>query len=215
MNANVYQDLRRIIREELRGLRMPELAVVQEIHPHANASDTDNYACTVRLRDSDAVLAQVPVMTPRNGMASIPDVGDLVMVQYLGGSANAPVILGTFYTDEDRPPENTEGDARLRLPGDAGDGEGVDLHVTSAETAATTIRLGSSLELVLQDDDPVVSIDVGGGQAQLTIGSDGTLTLKSSKAVVLDGTEVTIKGTTVTAEAQGELTLKGAVINLN
>ncbi len=215
MNTDAYQDLRRIIREEMRGLRMPELAVVQDIHPHASASDSDNYACTVRLRDSDAVLERVPVMTPRKGLAAIPDVGDLVIVQYLGGSANAPVILGSFYNDEDRPPENAEGDARLRLPSDAGDGEGVDLHVTSAEAASATVRLGSSLDLKLQDDDPVVSIDVGGGQAQITVDSDGTLTLKSNKAVVLDGTEITVKGSAVTIEAQADLTLKGAMINLN
>ena len=215
MNADTHQDLRRIIREELRGLRMPELAVVQESHPHAQADDSDNYACTVRLRDSDTVLGRVPVMTPRKGMTSIPDAGDLVIVQYLGGDANAPVILGTFYNDEDRPPENSPGEARLRLPADAGDGDGVDLRVSTEDTATTRITLGSSLEMVLQDDDPVVSIDVGGGQAALTIDSDGTLTLKSNKAIVLDGQEVTIKGTSVTAEAQGELTLKGAVINLN
>jgi phage baseplate assembly protein gpV len=215
MTADVYQDLRRISREEMRGLRMPELAIVQEIHPHAGASDTDNYACTVRLRDSAAVLQRVPLMTLRKGLVSIPDVGDLVIVHYLGASANAPVILGSLYNDEDRPPENAAGDFRLRLPADAGDGEGVDLHVTSAETASTTLKLGSSLELKLQDDDPVVSIDVGGGQAQLVIDSDGTLTLKSNKAVVLDSTEVTLKGASISVEAQGELTLKGAVINLN
>ncbi|MDW4498767.1 phage baseplate assembly protein V [Sulfitobacter sp. D35] len=215
MNLDAYQDLRRIIREELRGLRLPELAVVQELHPHESASDSDNYACTVRLRDSETVLERVPVMTPRKGLVSIPDVGDLVLVQFLGGSANAPVILGSLYNAEDRPPENAEGEARLRLPADGGDGEGVDLHVSSADTASATVKLGSSLELVLKDDDPVVSIDVGGGQAQLSIDSDGTLTLKSNKAVVLDGTELTFKGTTVAVEAQGELTLKGAIINLN
>lgn len=211
MNIEAYQDLRRIIREEMGSLRMPELAVVQEVHPQ----DPDNYACTVHLRDSETVLTKVPVMTPRKGMVSIPDVGDLVLVQYLGGSANAPVITGSFYNDEDRPPENAEGEARLRLPADAGDGEGVDLHAMSADTPITTLKLGSSLEITLQDDDPVVAIDVGGGQAEITIGSDGTLTLKSQKDLVLEGNEVTIKGTNITAEAQAQMTLKGGVINLN
>ncbi len=215
MNADAHTDLRRIIREELRRLRMAELAVVQEIHPHADVGDDDNYACTVRLRDGDTVLTRVPVMTHRKGFASIPDVGDLVIVQYLGGDANAPVILGSFYNDEDRPPENAEGAARLRLPVDAGDGEGVNLHIESAETPAATLVLGTSLKIELKDDDPVVKIDVGDGSATLTIASDGTVTLKSGKALVLEGGEVTIKGTKITAEAQGEMTLKGAVINLN
>jgi uncharacterized protein involved in type VI secretion and phage assembly len=215
MNVDAYQDLRRVIREEMRALRLPELAIVQEIHPHEDASDADNYACTVRLRDSAAVLAKVPVMTARKGLAAIPDVGDLVLVQYLGGSANAPVILGSLYNDEDRPPVTAAGEARLRMPSDAGDGEGLDLHATSADAASATLRLGASLEITMQDDDPVVSIDVGGGQAQLTIDSDGTLTLKSTRALVLEGPEIGMKGTNVTVEADGQLTLKGAVINLN
>lgn len=211
MNIDAYQDLRRIIREEMGRLALPELAVVQEVHP----ADPDNYACTVHLRDTGVVLSKVPMMTLRKGVVSIPDVGDLVLVQYLGGSANAPVIVGSFYNDEDRPPENAEGEARLRLPGDAGDGDGVDVHVKSADTALTTLKLGSSLEITLQDDDPVVSIDVGGGQAEISIASDGTLTLKSQKDLVLEGNEVTIKGTNITAEAQAQMTLKGGVINLN
>lgn len=208
MNIDAYQDLRRIIREELKSLSMPELAVVQEAHP----SDPDSYSCTVRLRDTETVLNKVPVMTMRKGAASIPDVGDLVIVQYLGGNANAPVILGSFYNDEDRPPETTEGDARLSLPSD---GSGMDVHVTSDGAPTTTLKLGSSLEIALKDDDPVVSIDVGGGQAELSIASDGTVTLKSNTELVLEGTEVTIKGTNVTAEASAQMTIKGALINLN
>ena len=216
MNADAYNDLRRIVREELKSLSLPTLAIVQDIHPHESGSDTDNYGCTVRLRDTDAVLERVPVMTGRKGAASIPDIGDLVLLQFLNGQANAPVIIGTFYNDEDRPPENAEGEARLRLPFDAGEGDGVDLRVASKDASSLTLNMGNSLKLTLQDDDPVVAIDVGSGSASLTIDSDGTLTLNSQKAIVLDSAnEVSLKGAAVTIESQGELKLKGAVINLN
>lgn len=215
MTPDTLHDLRRIVREELRALRLPELAVVQEIHPHADAGDDDNHACTVRMRDTGAVLARVPVAVARKGVASVPDVGDLVLVQFLGGDANAPVITGTLYNDEDRPPANAEGEAVLRLPADAAAGEGVELRVNAAAATSAVLNLGASLRLELKDDDPVVRIDVGGGSAVLTIESDGTVTLRSGKALVLEGGEVTIKGTKITAEAAGELTLKGAVIKLN
>lgn len=215
MSPDSLRDLRRIVREELRALRLAALAVVQEIHPHADAGDDDNYACTVRMRDTGAVLARVPVVAPRKGMAAIPDVGDLVLVQFLGGDANAPVITGTLYNDQDRPPVNAEGEAVLRLPSDAEEGEGVELRVNAAAETGAMLALGASLRVELKDDDPVVRIEVGDGSAVLTIESDGTVTLKSGKALVLEGGEVTIKGTTITAEAQGEMTLKGAVIRLN
>jgi uncharacterized protein involved in type VI secretion and phage assembly len=215
VTVDTLHDLRRIVREELRALRLAELALVQEIHPHADAGDDDNYACTVRLRDTGAVLARVPVLAARKGMASIPDIGDLVLVQFLGGDANAPVITGTLYNDEDRPPANAEGEAVLRLPSDAAEGEGVELRLNAVAETSAVLNLGGSLKLALKDDDPVVTIDVGDGSAVLTIESDGTLTIKSGKALVLEGGEVTIKGSKITAEAQGEMTLKGAVIKLN
>ena len=145
MNADAFHTLRSIIREELRALRLPELAVVQKLHPHADAADDDNYACTVRLRDTGLVIARVPFVTTRKGMAAIPDIGDLVLVQFLGGEANAPVITGSFYNDEDRPPANAEGEAVLRLPLDGGEGEGVELRVTSADASSALLALGVAL----------------------------------------------------------------------
>jgi len=215
MNIDAYTDLRRIIREEMKAMRVAELAVVQDIHPHAAQDDDDNYACTVRLRDTDLVLTRVPVMTARKGMAAIPDVGDLVLVQFLGGNANAPIITGSLYNDEDRPPENAEGEAVLRLPVDAGEGEGIEMRVSSADGSTATIALGSALKIELKDDDPVVMIDVGDGAASLSIESDGTVTLKSGNALTLEGSDVVIKGTTIKAEAQGEMTLNASLINLN
>ncbi|HEU0222820.1 MAG TPA: phage baseplate assembly protein V [Paracoccaceae bacterium] len=215
MNAPVFADIRRIIREELRALRLAELGVVQEIHPHADAGDDDNHACTVRLRDTGLVLARVPVATPRKGLAAIPDVGDLVLVQFVGGEANAPIIIGSLYNDADRPPPNAEGEVVLVLPVDAAEGEGVQVKLASAGESSATLTLGSSLKIALKDDDPVVEIDVGDGSATLKIESDGTLTITSGRAINIEGGEISLKGTTIKAEADGEITLKGAIINLN
>ncbi len=215
MNADMLRDLRRLVREELLSLRLADLGVVQEAHPHADAGDDDNYACTVRLRDTGLVLPRVPVACGRKGMASIPDVGDLVLVQFIGGDINAPVITGSLYNDEDRPPPNDIGQVVLSLPVDAADDEGVHVKIASASERSATLTLGASLKIELKDDDPVVKIDVGDGSAMLTIASDGTLTIKSGKAIALEGGEISIKGSKITAEAQGEMTLKGSMINLN
>lgn len=215
MTTDTLRDIRRIVREEMLALRLAELGVVQESHPHADKGDDDNYACTVRLRDTGLVLPRVPLACGRKGLAAIPDVGDLVLVQFLGGDINAPVITGSLYNDEDRPPPNDTGQIVLALPVDAEDGDGVHATISSASERSATLTLGASLKIELKDDDPVVKIDVGDGSATLTIASDGTLTIKSGKAIALEGGEVSIKGSKITAEAQGEMTLKGSVINLN
>lgn len=215
MNLHAYDDLRRIIREELRRLRLAELAVVEDIHPHAAEGDDDNYSCTVALRDSGLVLARVPVATGRIGMAAIPAVGDLVLVQFVGGDVNAPIIVGSLYNDEDGPPPNDAGQATLVLPPAAAEGEGVHLQVSSAGETAARLAVGASLTVDLVDDDPVVSIDVGGGAAKVTIASDGAVSIESQTGITLQGGEIAIKGTSVEIEAQATVTVKGAKIDLN
>jgi len=213
VSPNFFDDLRRLVREEMARLHLAELAIVEEQHPHASAGDDDNYACSVRLRETGLVLKRVPVATARVGLAAIPQVGDLVLIQYLGGDINAPVITGSLYNNQDRPPLNEDGQAVVSLPADSEDG--VRLEVNSASATSLRLTIASALAVDLQDDDPVVRIDVGDGSAELTIDSDGTVTIKSGRGLKLEGGEIEIKGTTITAEADGELTLKGAVINLN
>jgi phage baseplate assembly protein gpV len=216
-NADALLDtIRRLVREELRQTRTATLAIVQDIQPHASDGDADNYSCTVRLRDSELVLDKVPVATARMGLASIPAVNDLVLVQFINGDVHSPVIIGSLYNDEDRPPVNADGQWVCRLPLGAGEGEGLHLVASSADTPALEVRVGGSLVLVLQDDDPVVSLDVGSGAATLTIDSDGTVALKGSRGLNVEaGTDLTLKGTNIKLEGAGEVTVKGAVINLN
>ena len=213
---SLYETIRRIVQQELGALRTAELAVVQEQHPHADDSDKDNYACTVVLRNSGIVLSQVPVATPRIGQASIPAVGDLVLVQFLGGDVNAPVITGSLYNDEDRPPANDDGQLVLHLPLGAGDSDAVLLTLYSGDQREIELKLGNGLSLNLRDDDPVVELSVDGGKATVQIGRDGTVTVESQGDVVLKTQgNVNIEGTEINVKAQGQLNLKGAAVNLN
>jgi phage baseplate assembly protein gpV len=200
---NLYDTLRKIVQQEMARIRTAELAVVQEVHP----ADPDNYACTVVLRDTDMVLKQVPLATARKGIAFIPDVGDLVLVQFIGGNVNAPVITGSFYNDEDRPPKNVEKQAVLELP--VGDASGVRIEVNGDSAKSVVVTIGDALTMTLIDDDPVVSLDVGGGNAKLSIARDGSVTLESGNALEIKA------GADIKIEASGNLNLKGSTINLN
>jgi uncharacterized protein involved in type VI secretion and phage assembly len=208
VTLTLFESIQRIVRDELAQVRTAELAVVEEQHPHASDSDTDNYACTVKLRDSQLVLREVPVATGQIGTTSIPGVGELVIVEFVGGDVNAPVIVGRLYNDEDRPPANEDGKAVLHLPPGAADSDAVHLELTSGGGRSIVLKLGRGLELTLQDDDPAVKVDVGGGSATLQIGKDGAISVKSNGKIELKATEISI-------EAQGQLTLKGATVNLN
>jgi uncharacterized protein involved in type VI secretion and phage assembly len=207
MTLTLFESIQQLVREEVGRMRTAELATVQKQHSHSSSGDSDNYACTVVLRDSGIVLARVPVATERIGSASIPAVGELVLVQFLNGDVNAPVIVGRLYNDADRPPPNDDGQAILHLPLGASDDQAVHVELHS-DTRKAIVKLGSALALTVQDDDPVVKVDVA-GQATLKIGKDGSIAIESS-------TDISIKGSSnVTLEAAGQLTLKGATVNIN
>lgn len=207
MTLTLYESIQRIVQNELSSVRTAELAVVQEQHPHASDSDSDNYACTVALRDSGTVVEQVPIATSRIGEVSVPAVGELVLVQFLGGDVNAPVITGRLYNDEDRPPTSEDGVSVLHLPLGAADDEAVHVELRSGPTRELAIALGKGLSVTLRDDDPVIVIDAG-GNAAVSIGRDGALAVQSQGKLELKATEITI-------EAQGELTLKGSIVKIN
>jgi uncharacterized protein involved in type VI secretion and phage assembly len=204
----LYETIQKIVRQELARVRTAELAVVEEQHPHADASDKDNYGCTVRLRDSGIVLKQVPVATTRIGAASIPAVGDLVLVQFVGGDINAPIITGRLYNDEDRPPVNDDGQAILHLPLDAADSDAVHMELHSGDRREVVMKLGDGVTLNIRDDDPVLELSVDSGKATITVARDGAVTLESQGNVQIKGNEIAI-------EAQGQLNLKGATVNIN
>jgi uncharacterized protein involved in type VI secretion and phage assembly len=208
MTLTLFETIQKIVQEELRQIRTAEIAVVQERHPHAEESDKDNYSCTVALRNSGIVLKQVPVATARIGAACLPEVGNMVLVQFIGGDINAPVITGCLYNDEDRPPVNQDGQSVAHLPLDAEESDAVHLELKSGETRGVIVKIGKGLALNLQDDDPVVELKVDDGKATLTIARDGTVSLET------DG-DISIKGGTIGIEAQNELNLKGGTVNIN
>lgn len=209
MTTSLYDTIRSIVRQELRQLRLGELAVVQEQHPHESDSDKDNYSCTVVLRDSAIVLKQVPVATGRLGVASIPDMGDLVLVQFLNGDINAPIIVASLYNDEDRPPLNKDGEVILQLPKSGSEGEGVHVRASSVDETSITLNLGGTVVVTLKDDDPAVEINIGDGSGVIKIDQDGTVNITSQAELKLKS------DADINIEAGGTLNLKGSTINLN
>jgi uncharacterized protein involved in type VI secretion and phage assembly len=206
-SRSLLETIQGIVHDEIGRLRTAEVAVVQDQHAHTSDGDSDNYACTVVLRDSQLVLERVPVATGRIGSVSIPAVGDMVLVQFLGGDLNAPVITGRLYNDEDRPPINDDGQTIVHLPLGSSGSDAVHLELHSGDSREIIVQLGSGLTLHLRDDDPGVELDVN-GHATVKIAQDGAVTVDSQG-------DVSLKGNQVSIEAQGTLSLKGATVNIN
>ena len=209
MSTTLFDTIRSIVRQEIKQLRLGDLAVVQEQHAHAAESDKDNYSCTVVLRDSSVVLKKVPVATSRLGLVAIPDVDDLVLVQFLHGDINAPIIVASLYNDEDRPPVNDAGQVVLNLPKSASAGEGVHVAASSLNASSLKINIGGTVTVNLQDDDPAVEISVADGGAMIKIDKDGSINIESQDKITMKS------DADMTIEAAGQLNLKGSVVNIN
>jgi len=210
---DLYDTLQKLVHHELRMRRFAEMGQVQAVYP----ADPGNYDADVVLHASDLVLRHVPVLTPRKGHASLPEVGDLVLVQFMGGDINRPVVVGTLYNGDDRPPENAEGDWVLQLPsGPDAKTSGVRVELRQASPIGFTVSLkGDKFELLVQDDDPVARLTVAG--TKLTIDGSGGVKLEgaSDLQVKADGNLKLEVAGNAEIKAGGTLALKGAKIDLN
>ena len=101
---SIVESIRKIAETEIRKLHTNEIGKVTSVFPHSSESDKDNYECNVKLRDKEVELRKVPVLISHIGLANIPHVGDLVLLSFINGDINSPIIMGRLYNDEDRPP---------------------------------------------------------------------------------------------------------------
>jgi phage baseplate assembly protein gpV len=212
MNTDLYDTLQKLVRHELRMRRFAEMGQVQSVYP----TDPGNYDADVVLHSTDLVLRHVPVLTPRKGFASLPEVGDLVLIQFMGGDVNRPVIVGTLYNGDDRPPQNAENDWVLQLPsGPDAQADGVRVEIRQASPIGFTVTLVDKFELLVQDDDPVARLTVK--DTTLTIDGNGNVKLEGANKIDLkSGGDLKLEASgSVEIKAGSTMTLSASKIDLN
>lgn len=227
---NIVGIIQKVSEREASAPLTTELGVVTEVFPHAEESDKDNYSCTIVLKNRRTTegepleLAQVPVAVPYIGLTCIPNVEDLVVVSFIGGDINAPVITGRLYNDQDRPPVNKEKELQIRHSLEDGGAIKID------EEGAITITSKSEENIVTVDDDKVLisnekmTIEVDFASEKISITSAKDIEVKADGALSIEAKEITLKAQTgvkieagagMDIEASAAMTLKGATIDLN
>ncbi len=106
--SRIVEIIRRVVLEELARNRGSLLGVVTRVYPHEAEDDENNYEANVRLKHEDLELHRVPIAVGHVGVAAPPSVGDLVLVQFLNGDSNQPLVTGRFYHADERPPLHRE-----------------------------------------------------------------------------------------------------------
>lgn len=165
--------------------------------------------------ESDWARVLQPGAGAKSGMYWPLEEGDEVIVGFVGGHAELPVVLGALWN-----PKNFD-----RVPADKRR-----LHRVLTSTSGHTLRFDDSagaekLELVAAKQENSITLDVAGGAVHITaktelvvkVGADITLTCKDGKVTLackelaLTGTkDVKISGEGVAIDATKSLALTGA-----
>ncbi len=232
--------IKQVVQAEMRKQSPSAFGVVEALHL-PDAAGTTQYACDVTLQGTAAVYENVPLSTGYLGHVAPPVVGDVVVLQFIGGDPDQPIIAGLVFSDAVQAPEVVEGQMLTRLPHDGADDARIDQVQSAGANGARewSVTLPSGPVLKLTDgtvsatlEGMTLTLDAEAGEAMLqtggatlTLSDQGDITLKGDGALTLEAaTDLTLKAganAVFEAGAGAELTaaatmdVKGAIINLN
>lgn len=188
--SRLIEIMRRVVQQEMARQRGCALGVVTGVFAHSEEDDENNYEASVRLKHEDLELRRVPLSVGHVGIAAPPRAGDLVLLQFINGDINQPVILGRFYHDKERPPLHRQDEILFehRLP------DGTRNH----------LRFGADGTIYLQRE-VTNSEDNSAAKAGIKLDKDGnievtckTMTINGELVVTDGGKSTTIKGNEIT-----------------
>lgn len=198
--------MKKVAEQEVRRLYTTELGIVTAVFPHKAEDDKNNYQCSIKLKNkkqpdgSDFELRQVPLATPHLGLANIPNVDDLVLVTFIGGDLNAPVIIGRLHNDQDQPPIAKEKEVLLQHSLKTGGSLKLD------EEGTVTLTSKDEKSVVTVTDK---TVDITNEKCTITL-KEGDLTAKNEQC------EITFQGSNVTlSNGSCTITLAGGGITLD
>ena len=214
--SDLIEILRAVIRDEMERRRAPELGIVTEVLARESESSDNNHQVKVRLRDSGVELQWVPVAVGRLGLSLLPQVGDLVLVVFVGGDLNSPVVVGSLYDAQVQPPVAKPAEV-VYQPTDAQDASLRRFHLELANGSTLTIdedkltvALGGTEVVINRDGDVAIK-----SAAKLSIQTQGDMSLEASGNMDLKAQgNVTVSGVSATVEGQGSAKLKAPAVSL-
>jgi len=200
--------LQAVVRDELASLRTIELGVVTQVFTNEGGSGDTNLAVNARVRGSALELQRVPVAVGRAGLSTVPREGDLVVIAFVGGDLNGPVVLGFLYDEQTRPPDAKATEVVYEVPDDE-----------NADARRLELKLAGGNKLTVQDKK--VTVTMGGtklvveADGAITLEAAGDISLKAQGSVAIEAQQgVSLKGLSVSAEAQTEAKLKGVTTSI-
>jgi phage protein D/phage baseplate assembly protein gpV len=180
-------------------------------------------------RDATWARLLTPYAGDQQGLVLVPDVDQEVLVGFLDGNDDFPVVVGSLWSAVAPPPVSPDSQNAIRCLVTR---SGHRLTFDDSDQGGVTVHTDGGHELLLSDSDGKVAITAKGGNS-ITLSDDGIEVSASTGDLVLSapGGEVRIAGLNLSAKADAgasvessgtldikasaTLGLKGALVNIN
>lgn len=158
-------------------------------------------------QESEWARVASPMAGAERGLFFRPEADDEVLVAFEHGDPRRPYILGSMWSTADKPPAD-DGDAEKNnwrfIKSRSG-------HVVKLDDTSGSEKV----EIIDKDESRKIVIDCSAEKIQI-ICDAGDVEIKASGAVKVEATDVEVKASgSMTLEAGGEMTIKGATVNIN
>ncbi|MCY4179416.1 MAG: type VI secretion system tip protein VgrG, partial [Litoreibacter sp.] len=175
-----------------------------------------------------------PYSSNNAGIQFMPEIGDEVIVVFLAGDPQAPVVVGSVHNGKAAQPITPEEENNTKVIVTRSD-----LRVEfDDDKKIITLKTPGGHSVVLDDEETAISLEDSNGNSikmessGITIDSAGSVTIKASSTVDIEATsDATVKGVNVTCDASatfkgsggasaelaggGQTKVTGAVVNIN
>lgn len=162
-----------------RDIKFTQIGRVVDIYEHTDPNDKKNFEVDVLLRDEQNQRRGIPVAFHGRDTLTIPQEDDLVLVEFLDGDDERPIVTRTLYTNQTRPPLGKAGMIRYRR-GDLyfeadPDGDWMRIAQKSSDDddgASSNARLeiddsGADPELFIEAENADININISNGNVKL------------------------------------------------
>jgi hypothetical protein len=221
-----YEMIRRIAEREVGRIHLLEYGKVESVNIHNAEDDGIGYTCAVLLvgRTTDdgqmLKLENVPIVTGFTGKIDVPYVDDLVLVAYINGDFELPVIVGRLYSREKKPPLFEDGQHLIEIdkaryfPGGPDqsnidvkfvDGQQTTINITHSSVMVTV----GPMKMTISAADGEEKVELEAGGTKLSMLMDGDISMETSTNIAIN------TGADLNIEASGNVNIRGSTINLN
>ena len=162
-----------------------------------------------------------PMAGKEMGIVCYPEKSDEVLLSFVNGNKNDPVIVGSLYNGKEKPPyDNADGENNIRTIVSRS-GHVIEIDDTSG-----------SEKITVKDKSGGLIIEMDSSGKKITVTSSGDIEIKADGNFKVEATDIEMKasgnakfqsgsaleakaGSAATVEGGGTVTVKGATVNLN